>query len=53
MKTHVTVGQNIFKDLRTELQMFNKDFFKVAENIIAYHHERWDGTGYPHGLKRL
>ncbi len=51
MKTHVTVGQNIFKDLRTELQMFNKDFFKVAENIIAYHHERWDGTGYPHGLK--
>lgn len=22
-----------------------------AGQIIAYHHERWDGTGYPHGLK--
>ncbi len=23
----------------------------AAGQIIAYHHERWDGTGYPHGLK--
>jgi response regulator RpfG family c-di-GMP phosphodiesterase len=51
MKTHVNVGQNIFSELRHELKMFNKDFFKVAENIIAYHHERWDGKGYPYGLK--
>ena len=51
MKTHVTVGQNIFRELRRELQIFNKDFFKIAENIIAYHHERWDGKGYPYGLK--
>ncbi|MBR8644443.1 hypothetical protein KEH51_06865 [[Brevibacterium] frigoritolerans] len=24
---------------------------EVAETIIPYHHEKWDGTGYPHRLK--
>ncbi|KOR77620.1 hypothetical protein AM232_03380 [Bacillus sp. FJAT-21352] len=24
---------------------------EVAENIILHHHEKWDGTGYPHRLK--
>jgi len=27
------------------------DFLKVAYNIAFYHHEKWDGTGYPMGLK--
>ncbi|HMO15482.1 MAG TPA: response regulator [Pirellulaceae bacterium] len=27
------------------------DLLKLAASIAATHHEKWDGTGYPHGLK--
>lgn len=29
----------------------NKEFMQVAENLAKYHHEWYDGTGYPEGLK--
>ncbi|HNX69141.1 MAG TPA: HD domain-containing phosphohydrolase [Candidatus Omnitrophota bacterium] len=42
MKTHVEKGAKILEPLT--------DFKKVREIILA-HHERFDGSGYPHGLK--
>ncbi len=43
VKTHPQVGLEILKDL---------PFFpKTALNVVLYHHERFDGSGYPKGLK--
>lgn len=29
----------------------DEDFRRIAENVAHYHHKRWDGTGYPEGLR--
>ncbi len=50
MKTHASVGADIFKSLRESLQVFGSDFYGFAEVIARSHHERWDGKGYPDGL---
>lgn len=42
MKNHVEIGYNLMKDL---------DISSVALNIVRYHHEKWNGTGYGKGLK--
>lgn len=49
MKTHTTVGGKLIKDLFAGLN--DAQFLRIAEEIAASHHERWDGTGYPNGLK--
>jgi CHASE2 domain-containing sensor protein len=43
MKTHTTIGASILSGSRSEL-------VQLAEEIALNHHERWDGSGYPHGL---
>ncbi len=50
MKTHAEIGSDIFSDLREGLQIFDPQFYKMTEDIARYHHERWDGSGYPEGL---
>lgn len=42
IKEHVNIGYDLVKKLKLG---------NVAENIVRYHHEKWDGTGYPCGLK--
>lgn len=44
MKAHTTEGQKI-------LSGSSHPVIQMAESIALNHHERWDGTGYPNGLK--
>ena len=49
MKTHTVIGYNAIND---PSQDFGTDsFLDMAKDIILYHHERWDGMGYPKKLK--
>jgi adenylate cyclase len=49
MKTHPDLGMHIINNAISAYK--SNDFFEMARNIAHYHHEKWDGTGYPKGLK--
>ncbi len=49
MKSHTLVAGRIFEEARKELGP--NSFLMVAEEVCRCHHERWDGSGYPQGLK--
>jgi response regulator RpfG family c-di-GMP phosphodiesterase len=53
IKTHAKLGGEVLKKANiTFKSSFNKDsYLKIASDIAMYHHEKWDGTGYPEGLK--
>lgn len=49
MKTHTTLGAKTLEEVNEKFA-FN-DFIRMGISIAKYHHERWDGKGYPEGLK--
>ncbi|MBY0230990.1 MAG: protein kinase [Gemmataceae bacterium] len=50
MQAHTTMPGEILADLGRESAAAH-GLFRMAEAVIRHHHERWDGTGYPDGLK--
>ena len=44
MRQHTVIGAKILKGA-------SADFIKLAESISLNHHEKWDGSGYPQGIK--
>lgn len=44
---HTSIGAQILEDIKGE-DDYN-DFIELSYDIALYHHEKWDGTGYPYG----
>ncbi len=49
MKKHAAYGEEIIRKTMGDIE--EEEYCLVACNIARYHHERYDGTGYPEGLK--
>lgn len=49
MKYHAIVGGDIFEFLEERIP--DKEFAHIAGQLAKYHHEKYDGSGYPCGLK--
>jgi len=44
MKRHPLIGAEIIGEC-------DSDLLNIAKQVALYHHEKWDGSGYPHGLR--
>ena len=50
MKSHTTAGREII-DMVIDTMREQSEYLNEARDLAAYHHEKWDGSGYPSGLK--
>lgn len=51
MKNHAAEGGKIIRDSMGRIA--DKSFVDVACDLATYHHEKWNGDGYPEGLSKL
>ena len=47
MKAHTTIGSEMVEELKG---LGDTTYLRYIYNITRYHHERWDGSGYPEGM---
>lgn len=50
MKRHVTIGEGIIERIGADVGLQDSLPTRIMRNIVATHHERGDGSGYPRGL---
>ena len=48
MKTHAEKSAEIVEKILKDVE--EEHFVKVAINVARYHHEKWNGQGYPMGI---
>lgn len=49
IKDHAAEGGKIVREVLENIE--EKEYVDIAEQVASCHHEKWDGSGYPHGLK--
>lgn len=49
IKNHTKNGKKLIEQAMSDIE--NEDFLNVAKAVALYHHECWDGSGYPYGIK--
>lgn len=50
MRRHPVYGVEAINQTASQVHESSRHFLKYAREIANFHHERWDGKGYPQGL---